>query len=322
MASYITRRVIHALLLLFGISVLSFLFLDLAPGDYFAEARLDPRISAQTVAAMRTQYGLERSLPVRYGRWVQSVWHGDFGVSMAYNLPASQLLSVRIRNTLLLTLAALAITWALGVPLGIWSALRRGRWPDRIIALVTSSLLTIPELLLACAALWFVARSGYLPAGGMVSAGFEHMDKLHQASDILRHMLLPVTVLAAGSLPLLVRHVRAGVIDAMGSSFVVAGRANGIAESRLMRRYVLRSAANPLINLMGLQLGTLLSSSLLVEAITGWPGLGTLFLDAVTARDVHLIIAPVVLSAAFLTTGSLIADLLLYACDPRIRVEK
>lgn len=321
LAKYIARRTLHALVLLFGISVLSFLLLDLAPGDYFAESRLNPQISADTVAGLRDRYGLSRPLPIRYVRWLESVGRGDFGISMAYDLPASQLLGSRSRNTLLLTVTALLLTWIIGVPLGLWSAIRGGRWPDHFVGFATSAALTVPELLLACAALWYASRSGHLPAGGLVSAGFAGMRGLGQAADVARHMLLPVAVLAAGSLPLLVRHVRAAVADVLDASFVVAGRAHGIPERRLIYRYVFPAAANPIISLLGLQLGTLLSSSLLVEVIMGWPGLGPLFLDAVAARDVHLIIGPVLLSAAFLIAGSLAADLLLYWFDPRIRVE-
>src|SRR6516165_7952483 len=126
LARYTFARLVHALLLLAAVSVCAFLLLDLAPGDYFDEPRLDPRISPEAVAGLRAQYGLTQPLPIRYARWLASAWHGDFGISMAYNMPAAQLLAPRARNTLLLTITALLLAWALGVPLGVWSAASGG----------------------------------------------------------------------------------------------------------------------------------------------------------------------------------------------------
>lgn len=318
---YIARRILHAVWLLFGVSVLSFMFVDLAPGDYFDESRLDPQISPQAIEAMRSQYGLTRPLPVRYARWLQSVSKGDFGLSIAYNLPASRLLAPRARNTLLLSATSLLLAWAIGVPLGVWSAMRKGGAIDRGIALAASAMLSVPELLLACAAVYLAARTGWLPAGGMASPGYEQLDLARRMLDLARHMALPVAVLAMGSLPVLLRHVRASVVEVAEADFVLAARAHGIPRRRLIWRHILPAAANPVISLMGLSIGGLMSASLLVEVILGWPGLGPLFLEAVAARDVHLIVGPVIFSACFLILGSMVADLLLYALDPRIGVE-
>ncbi len=129
--SYLRRRVIHGILLLIGASVLCFLFTDLAPGSFFDEIRLNPQISPATVAALRSHYGLDQSTPVRYGRWVKSVFKGEWGYSFAYNTPVSGLLMVRARNTLLLTASATLLAWLIAVPLGIWMAGHSGRWGDR-----------------------------------------------------------------------------------------------------------------------------------------------------------------------------------------------
>jgi peptide/nickel transport system permease protein len=301
LAGYLLRRVLHAVFLLIGVSALSFALVDLAPGDYLSDARLNPQVSAVTVGGLRAQYGLDRPLPVRYAIWLRSALRGDFGTSMAYGLPASQLLFTRVRKTLLLAVTAIAFAWLAGVPLGVWSACARRRWPDRVVSFGASTALAMPELLTCTLALFVAVRTGFFPVGG--------------------GMLLPVSVLVAGSIPVVIRHTRAAVADALDSPFVVAARAHGISENRIVWRYVLRVAANPLISLGGLSIGTLLSASLLVEVIMGWPGLGPLLLDAVSARDVHVIIGSVVLSAALLICGSLTADILLYACDPRIRVD-
>src|SRR4051812_5686855 len=147
--SFLLRRLGHGVLLLVGVSLLSFLFFQAAPGDYFADARVDPRISPETVAQLRAQYGLDRPLGERYARWVQSAARGEFGFSFAYNTPVSALLRPRVQNTLLLTTCAMLLAWPLALVLGICSATREGRWDDRLSTGATSVLIALPEMLIA-----------------------------------------------------------------------------------------------------------------------------------------------------------------------------
>jgi peptide/nickel transport system permease protein len=312
---YIGRRLLHGVLLLVGVSVLSFVFAELAPGDYFSELRADPRVSAEAVAALRAQYGLDRPLPVRYAAWVASVIRGDFGYSLAYNSPVGPLLWGRVRATLLLTGTATFLAWLIALPLGIWNATARGTWGDSVSKVVLSFLLAVPDLLWAIVFLMLAVETGYFPAGGMVSPGPERVE------DVAWHLVLPVAVLVLGMLPALVRHVRASMAEAIDSPFALSARAQGIPRRRLLFRHLLPAAANPLISLFGFSLGTLLSASLLVEVVMGWPGLGPLFLEAIMARDFALVLAVVMLSASLLVVGNLLADILLYRMDPRIRMK-
>jgi len=306
---------LHGVLLLVGVSVLSFVFAELAPGDYFSELRADPRVSAEAVAALRAQYGLDRPLPVRYAAWVASVIRGDFGYSLAYNSPVGPLLWGRVRATLLLTGTATFLAWLIALPLGIWNATARGTWGDSVSKVVLSFLLAVPDLLWAIVFLMLAVETGYFPAGGMVSPGPERVE------DVAWHLVLPVAVLVLGMLPALVRHVRASMAEAIDSPFALSARAQGIPRRRLLFRHLLPAAANPLISLFGFSLGTLLSASLLVEVVMGWPGLGPLFLEAIMARDFALVLAVVMLSASLLVVGNLLADILLYRMDPRIRMK-
>jgi peptide/nickel transport system permease protein len=312
---YIGRRLLHGLLLLVGVSLLSFLFADLAPGDYFSTLRTDPRVSAETVAAVRAHFGLDRPLPARYAAWVASVLRGDFGYSLAYNSPVGPLLWVRVRATLLLTGTATFLAWLIALPLGIWNATARGTWCDSVSKVVLSFLLAIPDLLLAIVFLMLAVETGYFPTGGMASPGPERV------LDVAWHLALPVAVLVLGMLPILVRHVRASMAEAIDSPFALSARAQGIPRQRLLFRHLLPAAANPLISLFGFSLGTLLSASLLIEVVMGWPGLGPLFLEAIMARDFAVVLAVVMLSASFLVAGNLLADILLYRMDPRIRMK-
>jgi peptide/nickel transport system permease protein len=310
---YAARRLLHGLLLLAGVSLLSFLFADLAPGDFFSEMRLERGVTAQTIQSMRERRGLDRPLPVRYAAWLASMARGEFGYSLAYASPVGPLLRQRIPGTLLLTATATLLAWLLAIPLGIWNAARRGTASDSAIKASLSILLSIPELLLAIILIALAVETGWLPAGGM------HAPGIASAADTLRHLVIPAGVLVLGMLPVLVRHVRAAVAGCLDSPFALAARAHGIPRRRLLFRHVLPAALNPLVSLFGFSLGTLLSASLLVEVLVGWPGLGPLFLEAIMARDFALVLGVVIVSTALLITGNLVADLLLYRLDPRIR---
>ncbi len=316
---YLIRRAAHALYLLVGVSLLSFILMELAPGDFFEEMRLNPQISPATVAGLRAQYGMDRPLAVRYFRWLKSVLAGDFGFSFAYNSPVAPLLLPRIINTLILTVTATVCAWLLAVPLGIWCVAHRGGWGDRLCALITSALIAIPDLVLALALLLFAVRTGYLPAGGMLSVGFADLAPMGKVRDVLSHLFLPGAALVLGSLPMLLRHVRAAMLEVVDAPFVRTVLAHGIPPRRILWRHVLPAAAHPLVSLFGISAGTLLSASLLIEVIMSWPGLGPLLLEAILARDIYLVVGGVMVSTLVLVAGNLVADVLLFAVDPRIR---
>src|SRR5712691_9026924 len=188
---YLSRRLAHGFLVLAGVSVLSFVFVALAPGEFLNEMRLDPRISPEMVAALRDRYGLDQPLPLKYLHWLQSVLRGELGFSFAYDRPVAALLWPRARNTLLLTIPATTLAWLIAVPLGAWSASQRGRWPDRVCAGTTTALLTVPELLLGLMLLLLAVRTGYFPVGGMMSSGVAELGKWDALEDVAVHMVLP-----------------------------------------------------------------------------------------------------------------------------------
>jgi len=318
---YLAARFLQGAFLLFGVSLLSFAFLELAPGDFFQEMRLNPQISADTVARLRAQYAIDRPMPVRYGHWLASAVHGDLGFSFAYGSPVAPLLLVRARNSLLLTGTATVLAWVWALSLGVFCAARPGSWLDRASSLMTSTLLAIPELLLGLSFLALGVRTGWFPAGGMVSPRFEDFNGWQQVRDLIWHLVLPVAVLSLGTLPVLLRHVRAALLEVLDSSFIRAARGHGISHYRILFCHALPAAINPLVSLFGFSLAALLSGSLLTEVIMSWPGLGPLLLEAVLARDIYVVVAAVTLSTLFLVAGMALGDLLLFAGDPRIRSE-
>jgi peptide/nickel transport system permease protein len=321
MMRFLLRRFGHALFLVAGVSILAFLFTSLAPGTYFDEMRLNPQIAPETVAALRAQYGVDKPLPVRYMSWLNSVLHGQLGFSFAYNSPVAPLLLVRARNTLVLTITSTLLAWAIALPLGVWSAERLGRLPDRLLSWGTAILMVIPDLALALGLLVFAARTGWFPTGGMASVDFETLSSFKKLRDLALHLILPVTALVLSSLPLLIRHVRAAVADVLTAPFLLAALGHGIQRRTLLYRYALPAAANPLLSLFGFSIGVLLSGSLLVEVVMSWPGLGPLLLESILARDLYVVVGGVLFSTVFLVGGNFLADLLLYWADPRIRTE-
>jgi peptide/nickel transport system permease protein len=318
---HLARRILYSLFLLIGVSLLTFVLVDLAPGEFFDEMRLDPRVSAATIAGLRSQYGLDQPLPLKYLHWLRSVASGEGGFSFAYDSPAAPIVLARARNTLLLTGTATVFAWLIAIPFGMWSAAQPGRFADLLARGTVFALLAIPDLIMALLLLALAVRSGYFPPGGVVGLDFPQFDFWSKCKDLARHFFLPTLCLTAGLLPLLLSHVRASMIEVLQSPFIAAAHAHGIPLSRLLLRHALPAAANPLISLFGFSLGILLSSSVVIEGIFGWPGLGQLLIEAILQRDFYLVVDAAVLATVFLIFGNLLADALLYAIDPRIRAE-
>lgn len=319
-ARYIERRIASGLLLLLAVSVLSFSLSALAPGSFLDEMKLNPQISPETFTALRAQYGLDQPIALRYAHWLRAALHGDLGFSFAYNTPVSALIWSRCRNTLLLTVTATFLVWLLAVPLGIISA-AKGGWLDRTCSLASSLLLSVPEIVIALALLAVAVRSGRVPVGGMASLNADDLSLAQRIRDSVLHLVVPTAALVLAALPIVLQHTRTAMAEVLQAPFIKAAAGHGISRARLLLRHALPAAASPLISLFGFSIAGLLSASLLIEVITGWPGLGPLFLESIFARDLQVVIAVVMVSSALLVVGNLMGDLLLYAVDPRIRVE-
>jgi peptide/nickel transport system permease protein len=317
---YLLRRGVQTIWLVLSVSLLTFVMLELAPGDFLTELRADPRIAPATVDALRQRYGLDDGLLVRYVHWLSALSRGDLGYSLAYEMPAASLLWGRALNTLALTVPATLAAWLLAMAIGIAAASARGGWVDRAAGGATSLAIAVPDLLVPLLLVALVARTGWLPSGGMASLDAAGAGGAVRFLDLLRHAVLPLCALVVAIFPTVFRHVRSAMLSALDAPPIRAARGHGIGRRTLVLRHAVPLAANPLISLFGLSLATLLSASLLTEIIMGWPGLGPLFLDAILARDIYLVVGAVVLSTAFLAAASLIVDVLLVVTDPRIRL--
>src|SRR5215472_10617294 len=238
MIRFLTKRLLRAMFVLLGVSVLTFVLINLAPGHYFQEMRLNPQISRETVAALQVEYGVNQPLPVQYFRWLSSACRGELGFSLAYNRPVWPLLKPRIGNTLILTTAALICSWLIAIPLGVWMASRAGRWPDRLCSAGNTVLLATPDVVVALGLLALALRIGWLPTGGMHAPGPER-EEFGGVKDLAVHLILPLCALTASMLPVLVRHVRSAMLDVLHSPFIVAAQGHGVSRYRLLFRHAL-----------------------------------------------------------------------------------
>jgi peptide/nickel transport system permease protein len=321
MWSYVFKRLLHMIPLLLGVSLLTFLLMSLAPGDYFTALQQNPQISPETVAHLKAQFHLDRPWYVQYLYWFQSILHGDFGYSMAYKIPATALIVQRLWNTFLLSFFALIIAWGIAIPLGIWAAVRKDSWVDRGCSLIAFVGLSVPDVLLSLLALWFAASTGWFPVGGAQSPIYDLLSPAQQFLDRAHHLILPAIVLAASDLAGIMRQMRSNLLDTLRAEYVTAARARGLGEGWVIYKHALRNAINPLLTIFGYSLAALLSGAFIVENIMAWPGLGRLTIEAFFAKDSYLVVDCVVMATALLVVGNFIADLLLAWSDPRIRLK-
>jgi peptide/nickel transport system permease protein len=322
MTKLILKRVLQAIPLLVGISLLSFFLVALAPGDPLSRLIEDPHVSRETIEAMRHRLGLDLPVPVRYWRWLAGLLQGDFGLSLEYQVPVSSLLPARLMNTLILSASSLVLALLVGLPLGFIAAVRRNGWVDRACGWLATVSLSCPRLVLALLALLVAARTGWFPIGGQYSVEFETLSGFEQLMDVLRHLILPMVILSLYPLAVYLRQMRGGLLETMTDEYVRAARAKGLSERAVIGRHALRNALNPMIALVGGSIGNLLSGSALVETVMAWPGMGRMTVEAVFARDIYVVMAAVMIAAVLLMIGNLVADVLLGVNDPRITMER
>lgn len=319
MRTYVLRRLIQVVPLLLGISALTFVLLQLAPGDFLNTVAENPTVSAETLDAMRRRFGLDQPWYLQYLLYLKNLFlHFDFGESFARHQPVFVVLREGLLNTLLLAGAAAVVTWGLAIPLGVMAAVRQYSWLDKSLAVFGVIGLSVPEVLSGLLLLTIAARTGWLPVGGMHSLDYDSMDTMGKAVDLLRHLALPAIVVGLTPLAGRMRQMRGNLLDVLRLDYVTTARAKGLDENVVVYKHALRNAINPLITLFGYTLGALVSGSLIAEIIFSWPGLGRITFDAILTQDQYLVLGSVLMASTVLILGNLIADLLLAIADPRI----
>lgn len=311
---YVLRRVLVSVPVLFGISILTFAIMSLAPGTPL-DLLMDPLMTAEQLEFQRAQFGFDEPFYVQYTTWLGQLLQGNLGFSFTYKRPVLDLIMSRLPATLLLSFASLFIAYAVALPLGIISGSRPYTGADYVstgIALLTAA---TPSFFLGLVAIYvFAVRLQVLPLSGMFPAG-----GTATFGNVVTHLIMPATVLAGSQLGSIIRFVRGGVLEVMKEDFVRTARAKGAGERLVIYKHVLKNALIPVITMLGLSLPVLVGGAVIVEQVFVWPGIGTLLISAITSRDYPVIMGVTMLVSVAVLLGNLLADLAYGWVDPRVR---
>lgn len=315
---YVVRRLLQAVPLVLGILVITFTLIHLAPGDPLIFLAGEGGTAA-FYAAMRTRYGLDQPLITQLGHYVATTLHGDFGYSFSYQQPVLRVILSRLPATLLLMGTAIVLSTALGLFLGVVTAIRPHTALDHGIATFTLTAYAMPVFWLGqLLVLLFAVRLNLLPVQGMVTVR-EDYTGIHHVLDVIRHLTLPAVTLALPQLALTARLTRTSLREALAEDYITVARAKGLAERAVLWRHALRAALLPIVTVTGGHISVVLTGAALTETIFAWPGIGRLLLDAALKRDYPLLMAIFLLVAATVIVVNLITDLVYTLLDPRVR---
>jgi peptide/nickel transport system permease protein len=327
MLAYLIRRVVLAILTIWAVSALSFAIIRLPPGDYISsyiasQSAAGGFVSEQEVQALRREYGLDQPMYVQYLRWMKLVVQGRFGVSLEYRRPVSEVIGDRIWLTMVVAVAAVIVTWALALPIGIYSAVRQYSVGDYLATFVGFIGLAVPSFMLALILLYVGFKFFNANIGGLFSGEFDRAPwSLAKVWDLARHLPLPTLILGLAGTAQLIRIMRANLLDELGKPYVVTARARGLSETRVILKYPVRVALNPFASTIGYLLPYVVSGSIIVSLVLGLPTVGPLLLRALVAQDMFLAGTIVLLLGVLTVVGTFLSDLLLLWIDPRIRLE-
>ncbi len=328
MILYIVQRLALLPLLMVIYSFVIFAIIQAPPGDFLSAyvatlASSGSSISADQIAALRHQYGLDQPFVVQYFLWMQNLFHGDFGLSLEYQRPNADLIGEQLGLTIALALFSFVLTWAISVPAGIYSATHPRSLGDHVLTVINYVGVATPNFMLALILMWVAFAYFDISVTGLYSPEFVDAKwSLARVWDLLGHIWLPALVLGIAGTARLSRIMRANLLDELNKPYVVTARAKGMKEWRLVLRYPVRLAFNPLVSTIGWYLPALFSGSLIVATVMNLPNIGPLLLRALINQDMYLA-GGILLIYSFLTiVGTLLSDVLLALIDPRIRVEK
>ncbi len=318
MGQYLLRRIAITIPVLIGITIATYVIVNLAPGDPVT-ALISPEAAASLgpdwVAEQREQLGLNKPLPVRYAIWMRELVRGNLGYSTQDRQPVGHKIWLRVGPTLRLMGSALLLSLLISLPVGILSALKQYSLLDYIVTVLGFAAVAIPSFFLGLAGIFiFSIKLGWLPTANMNTVG-----KSVTVLDSIRHLILPATVLGLAEAAPLIRYIRSSMLEVVRHEYVTVARSKGLPERVVIYRHALRNALIPVVTVVALRLPILLGGTIIVETIFAWPGMGQLAITAVQARDYPVIMAINLIAATMILTSNLTADILYAVIDPRIR---
>ena len=325
MVSFIVRRLLLGIFTIFLISVLAFAIIQLPPGDfvdaYIAQlASSGSSVSAEEAANLRQLYGLGQPFHIQYGKWLARIVTGDFGESMEWRRPVTEVIGDRLWLTMLLSLAALLLTWSLALPIGIYSAVRQYSIGDYIFTFIGFIGIAVPNFLLALIIMYVGFKLFDINVGGLFSTEYSLAAwSWGKVWDLMKHLPLPAVILALGGTAQLIRIMRANLLDELRRPYVVTARAKGLSETRTILKYPVRAALNPFASNLAYLFPYLVSGSIIISIVLGLPTVGPLLVKSLISQDMFLAGAIVLLLGVMTVVGTFISDLVLMWVEPRLR---
>jgi peptide/nickel transport system permease protein len=326
MLTYLVRRLLLAAITVWAITVVTFIIMQLPPGDfvdaYVAQSSaMGSSISAAEADAMRQAYGLDRPFYIQYLKWMSFVARGEFGLSFEYGRPVTEVIGDRLWLTILLSVGAIVVTWGLALPIGIYSAVRQYSVGDYLFTFIGFIGLAVPNFLLALIVMYVGFRMFGLNVGGLFSADYALAPwSWGKVYDLLQHLPIPVFILALAGTAQLVRIMRANLLDELRRPYVMTARARGLPEHRVILKYPVRAAMNPFASTIGYLLPFMVSGSIIISVVLSLPTVGPLLLRSLLSQDMLLGSSIILLLGILTVIGTLLSDLLLMWIDPRIRL--
>lgn len=320
MKKYILRRIFQLIPLLIGMTFISFIIIQLSPGDYFTQLKMNPEISPETIESMRKLFGLDKPVIVQYFYWLKNIFTFNLGESFSYHVPVSFLIKIRLKNTLALSIFSIFFTWIISIPLGIYAGAKEGKFIEKFLSFIAYIGISIPSFFLAMLVIFFISKTAFLPLGGTTSVFYENASSIEKFLDYLKHLFVPGIILTITGIGSLYRIMKNNFLEALNSPYVFTAYAKGLPTYKIYFKHALRNAINPMITIFGYELSGILSGAGLVEIITGWPGMGRLVLEGVLSQDLYLVMASLLIGGLLLILGNLFSDILLALTDPRVRL--
>lgn len=316
MGKYILRRLLISVPVLLGVTLVIFVLASAMPGDAVVAMISDESpLAEELIAIRRGQLGLDDPVPVQYVRWISNVLRGNLGYSYVNGTPISSMILERVPATVQLMGTSLVIAVILGSVLGIVIAVKRASWLDYALTVTGFIGLSVPVFFLGMVLVYvFSLRLGWLPTSGRVTAG-----EPYSVIDNLRHLILPATCLVLVRTPLFMRHMRASILEVINNDYIRTARGKGLRERTVLVRHVLRNALIPVITIVGVTLPALFSGAIIVETVFQWPGIGLLYINAVTQRDIPVLMGITTITAVLVVFSNLLTDIIYSLVDPRIR---
>jgi peptide/nickel transport system permease protein len=327
MLGYLVKRIWYGIIAIFAVSILSFVIIQLPPGDYVTSyiANLEAQgvqVRADEAAALRAQYGLGQPLYVQYGRWMGQIFRGNLGMSFQYRIPVTEVIGERLFLTIVLALGSVIFIWLTAIPIGILSAVRQYSIQDYVATTIGFIGLAVPDFLLALV-LMYVAWDWFgFSVGGLFSAQYAVAPwSWGRVVDLMQHLVIPIIVLGTAGTASLIRITRANLLDELRKPYVVTARAKGMSEWRLIMKYPVRLALNPIISLTAYILPFIVSGSIIVSVVLSLPTLGPVLLRSLLSQDMFLAGSIILMIGVMTVIGTLLSDILLAIVDPRVRLQ-